>query len=622
MNKHTCSEEQTAHLDEHLRAVYRAHDQARGVPEDEMVPDHPRVVKLLDRIDDVLETKAAVRHVRTAAGARKYGVSIGTLIGSNGKPVPDQRMGGSHTSFNPSLGHIDRSSGQSAPAPRRSASQAASSIADIFNPPSMAASSTHRVSPNADGIHVEHHAGRVSVHQTGTKHRATVETGASADKHIDDILDAHPKIGHITHTMVDGSGGEHQYRVHHNGQIDHMAPGANRFKRNVATHRRGSLTNHLRKLTTVAAVKAPAKKTPAKKTPARKPRASGGGKAVTYERHSQSANAGHVFKAGIKIGDSVHVLHSSGVGKKVTSGKIIGHTSHLRGWSTTYDPHSRYPGTKIVVEHENGKRTAIPVKNIDKVSTGKITEGTTSEREGWASNVVRAHQWRFEQGHYAEVSKFAQTHSGPETAQLVEKHRDTFPIGSSQHTNYGNIARKLRGQRRAPRTRTSRTGSSVEDILRDLDEQTSQADCRDDQRRSSHAPLGSLPERGADCVDSSNWATTLIAILTGLAGVVAAGGGLLLAIRAVHNRGYIANVQHDMAQVSKMLEEERQLRLNAELTSYQLRVLLAKHGISTYGLDLPPPEVVPALEPPPEHTRDPPPMGDSVVRPLRKNQSL
>jgi hypothetical protein len=71
---------------------------------------------------------------------------------------------------------------------------------------------------------------------------------------------------------------------------------------------------------------------------------------------------------------------------------------------------------------------------------------------------------------------------------------------------------------------------------------------------------------------------SLIALLTGLAGIIAAAGGVLLAIRAVRTRERKA-AKEELDQVTTMLSQERGLRVQSERYSYHLMLTLAEHGI-------------------------------------------
>ena len=93
---------------------------------------------------------------------------------------------------------------------------------------------------------------------------------------------------------------------------------------------------------------------------------------------------------------------------------------------------------------------------------------------------------------------------------------------------------------------------------------------------------------------------TLIAVIAGVAAVITAIGGVLLAIRTVRNRERKA-LTDERNQLEVALENERQTRVNLELRNYEMRVLLAKHGV-------PVPAGVPDTEPavPPEPKALPP----------------
>jgi hypothetical protein len=70
----------------------------------------------------------------------------------------------------------------------------------------------------------------------------------------------------------------------------------------------------------------------------------------------------------------------------------------------------------------------------------------------------------------------------------------------------------------------------------------------------------------------------LIALLTGIAGLIAAVGGILLAVRALKSRER-KSAKQDLDTVNRMLADERRLRIDAERHNYDLLIVLAEHGI-------------------------------------------
>lgn len=70
----------------------------------------------------------------------------------------------------------------------------------------------------------------------------------------------------------------------------------------------------------------------------------------------------------------------------------------------------------------------------------------------------------------------------------------------------------------------------------------------------------------------------MIALLAGIAGIITAIGGILLAVRTVRNKDRKA-AKDDLDQVNHMLAEERRLRIEAERHNYDLLLDLAEHGI-------------------------------------------
>jgi hypothetical protein len=72
--------------------------------------------------------------------------------------------------------------------------------------------------------------------------------------------------------------------------------------------------------------------------------------------------------------------------------------------------------------------------------------------------------------------------------------------------------------------------------------------------------------------------TDLIALIAGIAGIITAVGGVMLAIRTVKNNERKAS-KRDLDNMSHMLADERQLRIEAERRNYDLLLELAEHGI-------------------------------------------
>jgi hypothetical protein len=72
--------------------------------------------------------------------------------------------------------------------------------------------------------------------------------------------------------------------------------------------------------------------------------------------------------------------------------------------------------------------------------------------------------------------------------------------------------------------------------------------------------------------------TDLIALIAGIAGVITAIGGILLAIRTVRSKERKA-AKTDLDTVNLMLADERRLRIEAERHNYELLLDLAEHGI-------------------------------------------
>jgi len=70
----------------------------------------------------------------------------------------------------------------------------------------------------------------------------------------------------------------------------------------------------------------------------------------------------------------------------------------------------------------------------------------------------------------------------------------------------------------------------------------------------------------------------LVAVVTGIGGLITAVGGVLLAIRAARDKERRA-AKREIDELSAMLTDERHARLTAERLVYTLSLLLAKHGI-------------------------------------------
>jgi len=70
----------------------------------------------------------------------------------------------------------------------------------------------------------------------------------------------------------------------------------------------------------------------------------------------------------------------------------------------------------------------------------------------------------------------------------------------------------------------------------------------------------------------------LVAILTGVGGIVTATGGVLLAIRAARDKERKA-AKSEIDELSHELSDERHQRLQAERRVYDLSLKLAQHGI-------------------------------------------
>jgi len=70
----------------------------------------------------------------------------------------------------------------------------------------------------------------------------------------------------------------------------------------------------------------------------------------------------------------------------------------------------------------------------------------------------------------------------------------------------------------------------------------------------------------------------IVALVTGLAALVSAVAGVMLAVRAARSKERAA-AKEERDQLTQMLEEERHLRVTAELDRHALRVRLAENGI-------------------------------------------
>ena len=70
----------------------------------------------------------------------------------------------------------------------------------------------------------------------------------------------------------------------------------------------------------------------------------------------------------------------------------------------------------------------------------------------------------------------------------------------------------------------------------------------------------------------------LVALLTGVGGLVTAAGGVLLAVRAARDKERKA-AKREIDELGGMLSDERHARLEAERRNYDLSLKLARHGI-------------------------------------------
>ena len=73
-------------------------------------------------------------------------------------------------------------------------------------------------------------------------------------------------------------------------------------------------------------------------------------------------------------------------------------------------------------------------------------------------------------------------------------------------------------------------------------------------------------------------ATTIIAVVTGASGVMAAVGGVLLVIRKARTREQLA-AEAALAVTEGMLIDERAKRIRAEATAHAATVTLVEHGL-------------------------------------------
>jgi hypothetical protein len=104
----------------------------------------------------------------------------------------------------------------------------------------------------------------------------------------------------------------------------------------------------------------------------------------------------------------------------------------------------------------------------------------------------------------------------------------------------------------------------------------------------------------------------LAALLTGFAGLVAAAGGILLAVRAVRSRERkAAKAEND--ELANELATERKRNVALELWAYQMRVLLAQYGLT------PPPIPIELDEP---RVIEPPPGFKESVKDVLKQKAI
>jgi hypothetical protein len=74
----------------------------------------------------------------------------------------------------------------------------------------------------------------------------------------------------------------------------------------------------------------------------------------------------------------------------------------------------------------------------------------------------------------------------------------------------------------------------------------------------------------------------LLSIITGVGGVAAAAGGIMLTVRAVRSKERRA-ANDEITQLSGMLDEERKARLTAEQKAYARSIRLAQNGLDPDG---------------------------------------
>lgn len=79
---------------------------------------------------------------------------------------------------------------------------------------------------------------------------------------------------------------------------------------------------------------------------------------------------------------------------------------------------------------------------------------------------------------------------------------------------------------------------------------------------------------------TADTAATILAVLTGAGGIVAAVGGVLLTIRKVRTKEQEA-AEAALATVEGLLAEERKRRIEVERKLYDMTLTLAQHGIPT-----------------------------------------
>ena len=71
----------------------------------------------------------------------------------------------------------------------------------------------------------------------------------------------------------------------------------------------------------------------------------------------------------------------------------------------------------------------------------------------------------------------------------------------------------------------------------------------------------------------------IVALLTGLAGIVTAAGGILLAVRAVRDKERRA-AKEEINTLQLLLDDERKQRIDSELATHRLKLRLAQHGLN------------------------------------------